>query len=331
MNSRRRTGLLAVVATVALSSPTFAAPRVVVTIKPIHALVSGIMNGVGTPTLLVEGTASPHTFTLRPSTARAVNEADIFVRVSESVEPFTVRLARALPDNVRLVTLDEMPGLVLRDQRDGLTFESHGHAASAPNADSGGRDAAEPHRHGHRRDGHIWLDPENAKRIVAGLASVLAQRDPANAAKYKANAARVTARIDDLSAGIAREMKPLAGKPYIVFHDAYQYFEKRFGLEAVGSITVSPEAKPSAKRLTELRHKISALDAVCVFAEPMFQPKLVDAVIEGTDARAGTLDPEGATVPAGPDAYVELMRKLAAGLTSCLSGEPSSRAELPAQ
>src|SRR5690606_7008552 len=140
-------------------------------------------------------------------------------------------------------------------------------------------------------------DPENAKRIVAGLATVLAQRDPANAAKYKANAARVTARIDDLSAGIAREMKPLAGKPYIVFHDAYQYFEKRFGLEAVGSITVSPEAKPSAKRLTELRHKISALDAVCVFAEPMFQPKLVDAVIEGTDARAGTLDPEGATVP----------------------------------
>lgn len=325
MSSRRATCLLAAAALAALSLPAAAAPRVVVTIKPIHALVSGIMKGVGEPTLLVEGSASPHTFTLRPSAARAVNDADIFVRVSDGVEPFTVRLADALPATVQLVTLDQTPGLTFRDQRDGLTFESHTHAHGAHD-----RHATAESSQTHRRDGHIWLDPENAKTIVGELASILARRDPANAAKYAANAAQVVAGIDSLSADISREMRPLAGRPFVVFHDAYQYFEKRFGLDAVGSITVSPNAKPSAKRLTELRHKISSLDVVCVFAEPMFQPKLVAAVTEGTGARAGTLDPEGTTVAAGPDAYLVLMRKLAANLTSCLSADSPYRAELPA-
>lgn len=319
MSVRRRIGLLAATAIIALSSPAAAELRVVVTIKPIHALASGIMKGVGEPTLLVDGSASPHTFTLRPSTARAVNAADVFVRVSEDVEPFTRRLVKALPETVHLVSLDKTPGLTFRERREGVTFETHTHrhALQQGSPASG------------RRDGHIWLDPENAKRIASALATAFSARDPDNARAYEANARDVTADIDRLSARIAREMKPLAGRPFIVFHDAYQYFEKRFGLDAVGSITVSPQAKPSAWRLTELRHKINTLDAVCVFSEPMFQPRLVDAVIEGTGARAGTLDPEGTTVEAGPDAYVALMTKLAANLTSCLSGQPSSRAELP--
>jgi zinc transport system substrate-binding protein len=285
--------------------------KVVVTIKPIHSLVTALMEGIGTPTLLVDGAASAHSFSLKPSGVRAINAADVFVRVSETLEPFTGKIVTALPDRVRLVTLTETPGLKLLDRRTSGTFESHAH-----DADPGG-DHAEPNdRAG--TDGHIWLDPDNAKAIVAYLAKVLSERAPAHAPRLRANAEALNARIDALTARIEAETKPLKNKPFVVFHDAYQYFDRRFGLDAIGSITVSPQVQPSAKRLTELRRKIRALKAVCVFAEPLFQPNLVAAVTEGTDARTGTLDPAGTTLAPGADLYFALMRNLVAGLKSCL-------------
>lgn len=298
--------------------PASAELKVTATIKPIHALVAQVMDGVGTPTLLVQGAASPHTYALKPSDAKALHSADVFFRVSESVEPFTRKIVAALPASVRTVTLSEAPGIELLSVRTGETFERHDHSDDHEGHDHHDHGHADDHAH-EARDGHVWLDPENARKMIAEIARVLAEASPANAAKFKVNADRADARLATLEAGIARDLEPIKGKPFVVFHDAFQYFERRFGLAAVGSITVSPEAQPSAKRLTEIRRKLAALSASCVFSEPQFQAKLVAAVTEGTSARSGTLDPEGALIDPGPAAYDTLLRNLASGLKACLS------------
>jgi zinc transport system substrate-binding protein len=339
-----RLGGAAILASLALSlSPAAATDlKVVATIKPIHALVAQVMEGVGTPSLLVQGAASPHSYALKPSDARALNNADVFFRVSETVEPFTRKITASLPDTVRTVTLADAPGIELLDIRTGNTFERHDHAHE--HAEGEGEEGHEhaDHDHDHEaghdghahddhaaddahddhahpaRDGHVWLDPANARKMVTEIARVLSEKDPAHAAMFAANAARANDKLEALEADVARDLAPLKGKPYVVFHDAYQYFERRFDLAAVGSITLSPEAQPSAKRLTEIRQKLTGLSAACVFAEPQFKPNLVAAVTEGTSARAGTLDPEGALLDPGPGAYETLIRHIAAGLKSCL-------------
>lgn len=302
---------LAVAAAATVGAPQ-SGVNVVVTTKPVHSLVAQLMEGVGTPDLLVKGSASPHTFSLKPSDVRAINAADLFIRVGEDVEPFTRKIVKTLPDSVRVVTLETVPGVKLLDRRARGTFETHHHERAAP---------AKGARLGDK-DGHMWLDPDNAKAIVSYLAEALSARAPTQAAKLKANAQRLNAKIDALTAGIAAQMQPLRDKPFVVFHDAFQYFETRFGLHAVGAITASPEMRPSAKRLTELRGQIRAGGAVCVFTEPLYQPNLVGAVLEGTNVRSGTLDPVGTTLEPGPDLYFQLMRNLASGFQSCL-GRPS--------
>jgi zinc transport system substrate-binding protein len=284
---------------------------VVVTIKPIHSLVARVMEGVATPLLLVEGNASPHSFALRPSQVQAVDNSAVLVRVSERLEPFTGKLVRALPAGVQLVSLVDAPGLKLLDQRYSGTFEPHAHGVDED-------DHAGIGDHG-RADSHIWLDPDNAKAIGSYVASVLSARFPEYAERFKQNAEHLRADIDALTTEIATATEPLRHKPFVVFHDAYQYFDRRFELDAVGSITITPDVQPSAKRLIELRRKIRELNAVCVFAEPLFQPRLVAALIEDTPARAGTLDPEGLGLMPGPQLYFILMRNLAANLKSCLS------------
>jgi zinc transport system substrate-binding protein len=306
--------------------------NVTVTIKPIHALVAQVMEGVGEPALLITGASSPHTYALKPSDAKALYASDVVFRVSEAVEPFTGRIVKALPENVRVVTLSEAPGVEQLDVRAGDTFEAHAHGIESHEdhddhgAESKGDhdEASEGHHHDDHsaHDGHVWLDPANARHMVAEIARVLSEVSPQNAQRFKENAARASAEIDALEKSITAELAPIKGKPFVVFHDAYQYFEHRFGLTAVGSITVSPEIQPSAKRLTEIRRKIASLDARCVFAEPRFQPNLVNAVIEGTHAHSGTLDPEGTMIAPGPEAYTTLIKNLAAGLRSCL-GEGS--------
>lgn len=284
---------------------------VVVTIKPIHSLVTRLMEGIGTPTLLVEGAASPHTFALKPSGVRAINEADVFIRVSGAVEPFTRKIVQTLPENVEVVTLMQAPGEELLPLRAGRSFDVHRHAEGDEHDNHTAGDIDD-------MDGHIWLDPENAKAIVSHVADVLAKRAPEHAAKLEENAKRINGELDALTASITAEIAPIKDKPFVVFHDAYQYFEHRFGLDAVGSITVSPEVQPSAKRLTELRQKIRTLGAVCVFAEPLFQPNLVAAVTEGTNVRAGVLDPEGSLLAPGGELYFKLIRNLAGALRACL-------------
>jgi zinc transport system substrate-binding protein len=298
--------------------------KVVVTSKPIHALVAGVMSGVGTPTLLVEGSASPHTFSLKPSGAAAIQSADVFFRISATIEPFTEKISKTLPTTVLAVTLADIAGLTLLDQRTSPTFDDHDRKKHDDKVGDIGDHKDDDHDKDeeHGTDGHVWLDPANAQVMTAKIAEVLTARAPEHGAKFAANAKDMATRLDALSAEISQQTRPVAGRPFIVFHDATQYFERRFGLTAIGSITVSPDVQPSAKRLTALRNKITDLGAVCVFSEPMFQPKLVAAVTEKTKARAGTLDPEGLTLEPGPDLYFQLMRALATNVTQCL--QPAS-------
>jgi len=301
-----------------LAGPATAAAElsVVVTIKPLHALVAQVMAGVGTPALLVQGSESPHTYALKPSDARTLNQAGLFFRMSEAVEPFSVKIVRSLPKSVEVVTLQDAPGLKLLPRRTGSTFERHVH----------GKGTAAGHAHGPGRnqapqavDGHVWLDPDNASIMVDRIEQALSAKDPMHAAAFKANAATLRARIAALATELDRALEPVAIAPYIVFHDAFQYLERRFGLNVVGAVSISPEVPASAKRLSELRGKIASLGAVCVFAEPQFDTRLIANLIEGTRARTGTLDPEGGRLEPGPDLYFTLMRRLAADLKACLA------------
>lgn len=323
--SRRVMAALGLAAILSAPPAIASEPNVVVTIKPIHSLVAQVMDGVGTPALLVKGSASPHTFSMRPSDARAINKADVFIRVSEDVEPFTAKIVAALPKSVRLVSLSDVSGVKLLSRRIGGTFEAHVHGPDDHHDDHAGHknNADDDTHHGEdahgKSDGHIWLDPDNAKAIVEAVTQTLVTAYPMQAVRLKANAVTALARIDTLAESVNADLAGARGKPFVVFHDAYQYFEKRFGIEAVGSVTVSPEVQPSAKRLSELRAKLTGLNTVCVFAEPGFKPNLVAAITEGTKAKSGTLDPEGQSLQPGPELYGALIRGIASNLKACLA------------
>jgi zinc transport system substrate-binding protein len=299
----------------ASTAPRAADLKVVVTIKPLHALVSQVMAGVGAPELLVKGAASPHSYALKPSEARALHNADLFFRMSETVESFAVKVVKSLPKRVEVVTLQEAPGIKLLALRTGATFEPHSHAKDKAHGHGPSHDTPQK---GDAIDGHAWLDPDNAKAMVDRVQQALGAKYPEHATAFKANVAALAAKLDALAAELDGDLKPIAGKPYIVFHDAFQYLERRFGLNVVGSISINPDVPPSARRLTELRRKVQSLGAVCVFAEPAFDRRLVDNLIEGTSARTGTLDAEGGSLDPGPDLYFALMRKLASALKGCL-------------
>ena len=176
----------------------------------------------------------------------------------------------------------------------------------------------EGHDHG-EFDVHVWLDPVNAKALVHEIEEVLVEADPKNAEKYEANAKAVSAKLDSLVGEVSATLEPVKDKGFVVFHDAYQNFENRFGLSAVGSITVSPEVIPGAERVSEIQSKVKGLRATCVFSEPQFEPKLVTTVTEGTSAKTGILDPLGASIENGPDLYFTLIRNMASSFKACLS------------
>jgi zinc transport system substrate-binding protein len=217
---------------------------------------------------------------------------------------------RSLARKARVVPLASAPGITTRPARKGGLWESDGQDHDHDHAD---------HDHSHDSiDAHIWLDPANAKAMVAEIARVLAEVDPANAARYAENGVTVAGRIDELDEELSAMLAPVRARPFIVFHDAYQYFEQRYQLKAAGSITVSADRPPGAKRVAAIKAKVREQGAICVFAEPQFEPKLVDMMITGTPARSATLDPEGSALPAGADAYFVLMRTLGANLARCL-------------
>jgi zinc transport system substrate-binding protein len=308
---------------------------VVASIKPVHSLVAGVMQGLGEPVLLVKGTGSEHSYSLRPSQARALEQAEVVFWVGETMETFLIKPLRALASNAKVLELWEVPGLTLLATREGGMWEAHEHGAdhAGADADHGAAEHAEAHEdegeqaetehqapdHAHgETDMHIWLDPGNAKVLAAAIASTLGDADPGNASAYQANAERVRQQLDELDRSLKDQLATVADRPYVVFHDAYQYFERRYGVKAVGAITINPTVRPGAQRLGEIHERLEELNAACVFAEPQFEPTLVDTVIEGTSAHTGVLDPLGAALDAGPDQYFELLNSLADSLVNCL-------------
>jgi len=311
-----RFGALAALLLVAMLSacrPLAAAPEVVVTIKPVHALAAGVMAGVGEPALLMDGMASPHTYQMRPSDAAMLSGADLVIWVAPTVESTVPGTLGMLPTDVRAVELVAAPGVRLLPMRES--------GIRIPAGESDDPHAEESHDHDREGpDPHIWLDPANAMAITEVLVAELSLIDPDHATVYAANGAAQIDRLRSLDAELRARLAPATNAPFITFHDAFQYFEAAYGLRNVASIAISPERAPGGRTVMELRHAIEENEVACVFAEPQFEPQLIGPLIEGTSARAGTLDPLGENVPPGPDAYDAIMRGLAADVLSCFSG-----------
>lgn len=313
----KRLAPFALLSALFLTTTAYAAPNVVASIKPVHSLVAAVMAGVGEPTLIVKGAASPHTYALRPSDAGALESADIVFWTGHGMELFLADALDTLAPNAEIVELAEAPGITLLPVREGGAFEPHSHEGEGEDHDHD----HEGHDHDHEHDAgdmHFWLDPENAKLMVTEIAATLAKADPENAAAYQANAATEIVALDALETEIAADLAPVRDKPFIVFHDAYQYFEARFELSLAGSITVTPDVMPGAARIGELKAKVAELGATCVFAEPNFEPTIIKAITEGSSAKSGVLDPEGGALTEGADLYPTLLRGLATSLVDCL-------------
>jgi len=313
--------------------------NVVASIKPIHSLVAAVMAGVGQPRLIVSGSGSPHAYALKPSQAAMLERADLVFWIGHKLEAFLEKPLKTIAAKAKSVELLASKDLIKLDLREGGPFEGHQHDAHDAHETSGRKrhdrhDIKKSHHdhshgqsqkvsagrdHGGREfNAHVWLDPINAKVMVRDIKNALSAVDPANAKRYEANAKSVMERLDDLTAEITVKLKPYKGRGFIVFHDAYQNFEKRFGLTALGSITVSPEVRTGARRVRTLRSKVREIGPTCVFSEPQFEPKLVSTVVEGTSAKSGVLDPLGTSLKGGPELYFKLLRNMAASFATCL-------------
>ena len=484
-----RKAIIIGIAPIFLSFSAIAEVKVVTTIKPLHSLVSGVMDGVSNPTLIIEGSNNPHNFSLKPSHAKMLEEADIVFWIGEDLESFMEKPLSSLAKDAVKISFMDLPSIEKlkfreknifddhddhgHDDHDGHEDEHEGHDDHKDHDDHGhddhaghghgdhafewagvfelsagtykwsfakvdgayadpamkmaivasdhiedseeaaeamlesddtnssvnndvlrvsdkaytlnfddskdmtvftvkiekdgaytfftehmpfefeasehffkdlagadvepiaqepdmghhdehhgehahkGHDDHDDHGH-HGTDPHVWLDPVNAKAMIHEIEEALIEADPANASAYEANAEAMMSKLDDLVAEIDAELQPVKGRGYVVFHDAYQYFENRFGVSAVGSITVSPEVLPGAERVAELRDKVRNLDATCVFSEPQFEPKLVMTITENTNAGTGVLDPLGASINDGPELYFTLIRNMAKSLKDCL-------------
>jgi zinc transport system substrate-binding protein len=328
-SSRRLIGLAMSLAAVAAWAPTAATAEinVVASIKPVHSLVAGVMQGIGEPELLVKSAGSEHGYTVRPSEARSLEQAQVVFWVGQSLETFLVKPLQALAGNAKVVDLSQVPDLTLLAAREAGTWEAgedgdthagaDGEGGGALVNNSGAADHAKEYARG-RNDMHIWLDPGNAQALTTAVAAALVDSDPPNGPSYQANAERLRQRLGQLDRSLADRLATVADRPFVVFHDAYQYFERRYGLQAVAAITINPTLRPSVRRFQEIQKQVEELGVACVFAEPQFEPALVDALIEGTDVRKGVLDPLGADLEPGPEQYFQLMDRLADSLIDCL-------------
>lgn len=282
-------------------------PQVVVTIKPIHALVSGIMEGVGTSYLLLKGGESPHTYSLRPSQIQRLHAAKLIIWVGPPLESFLEKTLSVFSNSDRTLRLIDLPGLTLLKAREDENWHTHSRVPYHGNKFS--------------IDAHIWLSPDNAKIIIQTIAQALSKIDTHTADQYATNAARLIQRIEQFDHTLKQQLTPVKDLPYFVFHDAYQYFEYHYGLKAMGAVTVSPEVQPSAKRLYTLRHSLMTHKILCIFSEPQFKSALVNMLIAGTSVRHSVLDPLGADLTIGVDSYFALLDNLAHSLKQCLMSQ----------
>ncbi len=280
----------------ALGAAAAGEPRVAVSIKPIHSLIAAVMDGVAEPHLIVAGAASPHAYALRPSDAKALSRAELVFWVGPEMERFLDKPLAALAGKVVGLAGDPRLTAVARRAEDG-----------------GGEDRA-------GADPHLWLDPANARAIAAVAVAELSAIDPGRAALYRANGDRLIRRIDALDEELRARLEPLSATPFVVFHDAYRYLERAYGLNAVAFVTAAPERPPGARHLHQVRLEMRRMGVRCLFREPQFEPRIIAALTARSGVRVGVLDPLGAQLEAGPGLYFRLMRANADALVRCLAG-----------
>ena len=326
--------LTAIVSLGMLSLGVNSAPSVATDITPVHSLVSQVMAGVGTPDLLIQSGASPHNYSLSPSEAEALQEADLVFWIGEGLTPWLERSLDNLSPTSTKIELLAAQGTTTYAFREGATFGAHEddshkdevHEGEAhedeAHEDEAHEDEAHEDEHHHDHSGvdpHAWLDPANGKVWLDIIALALVEKDPDNATQYLENAAIGKANIDTAAISIENTIAQLQDKQFIVFHDAYQYFEKRFGIMAAGSISISDASKPSPGRIAEIRQLVENLSVSCVFTEPQYNPGIVNAVFGDTGVdTSGVIDPLGSGLVTGTNLYSNLLIEIANGLQSCL-------------
>lgn len=276
--------------------PAEAAPQVLATIKPVHSLVAAVMGDAGSPALLIGGSLLEHDFALSPVDARKIERARLIFQIGPEFESNLVRPLAGR--NTKLVSLSRAPGVRLLPARKGELWDD---------------DPA------NQTDPHIWLDPENAIAMVRAIQAALSKADPSGAELYARNAAREVFLLMGLENRMSALMAPLKGKPYIVFHDAYRYFESRFGLTPIGAVTTAPDRPVGQRRMTDLRNAIDRQHVACIFREPQFSPSLIAPLTAGHHINLSTLDPFGADLTPGPELYGLVMERLALSLRQCLA------------
>ena len=314
--------------------------KVVASIKPIHSLASYLMDGIGKPGLIVDGYASPHGFALKPSHAKMLQEADIIFWVGEDLENFLEKPLKSVAKKAEKIELLEIKGLNKLKFRERNIFDGHDdHGHKEDDHDDHGHDdehkedGHDDHGHDdeHKEDGHdehgheghahgeydphIWLDPMNAKVILKEMAEHLIENDQENASVYKSNLKKALKDIDKLTKDVKSELN----KDFksIVFHDAYQYFEKRFDVNVLGAFTVNTDVMPGAEQLAEIREIIEHDKVSCIFSEPQFNPDIINAVAKDMDIQTGVLDPLGATLDPGKDLYFDLIKNMSKSFKGC--------------
>ena len=346
--------ILSILSFLTLLSPANAEIKVVASIKPIHSLASYLMDGVGTPDLIVDGYASPHGFALKPSHAKMLQEADIVFWVGEDLENFLENPLGSIAKKAEKIELLQIKGLEILKFRERNIFDGHDdhghkdddhddHAKKEDDHDDHGHD--DEHKDEHKEDGHdehghedehkedghdehgheghahgefdphIWLDPLNAKVILKEMAEHLIENDEKNASTYKKNLKKGLKDLDKL----VKNVKSDLNKDFksIVFHDAYQYFESRFGVNVLGAFTVNTDVLPGAEQLAEIREIIEHDKVTCVFSEPQFNPDIINAVAKDMNISTGVLDPLGATLDPGKDLYFDLIKNMSKSFKGC--------------
>ena len=300
-------------------TPLKAEISVVTSIKPLHSLTSYIMEGVGEPELIIDGVASPHNFQIKPSHAKMLQNADLVIWIGDDLESFLPTALKSIPKDAVVFELLDQSGLKKLKFREKNIFEGHddhGHDEHAKKEDDHDDHGHDDHGHGHGSfDPHIWLDPANAKVIVKKITNQLSKIDKDNASKYKANSKKVIKDLDGLIKEVKNEINKDAS--FVVFHDAYQYFEKRFGLSVIGALTVNPDVMPGAEQLSEIREVIEHEKAKCIFSEPQFNPNIINSIASDTGVKTGVLDPLGANIDKGKNMYFDLIKDMSNSLKDC--------------
>ncbi len=318
-------------------TPLKADINVVTSIKPLHSLTSYIMEGVGEPDLIIDGVASPHNFQIKPSHAKMLQKADLVIWVGEDLESFLPSALKSIPKNAVVFELLDQSGLKKLKFREKNIFEGHddhdehghdehakkeddhddhGHDEKAKKEDDHDDHGHDEHGHAHGEyDPHIWLDPSNAKVIVKKITNQLSKIDKDNSSVYKANSKKLLKDLDGLIKEVKNEINKDAS--FVVFHDAYQYFEKRFGINVIGALTVNPDVMPGAEQLSEIREVIEHEKAKCIFSEPQFNPNIINSIASDTGVKTGVLDPLGANINKGKGMYFQLIKDMSTSLKDC--------------